>query len=148
MQTFLPYPNFTQTARILDRQRLGKQRVETLQILNALTNPNKGWQNHPATNMWRGHEHTLTQYGLTICTEWTRRGYNDTCHQKILDLQEQHHHNWTNTNPPHWLGNPQLHTSHQSNLLRKNPDHYAQYFTNIPDNLPYIWPQPKHPPTA
>ena len=142
MQTFLPYPNFTQTAKCLDRQRLGKQRVETLQILNALTNPNKGWQNHPATHMWRGHEQTLTTYGLTICTEWTNRGYKDTCHQKILDIQELHQHNW-NPTPPPWLGNTQLHLSHQSNLLRKNPNHYKTYFHHVPPNLPYIWPTTK-----
>lgn len=37
MQTFLPYEDFEQTASVLDRQRLGKQRVETLQLLKALT---------------------------------------------------------------------------------------------------------------
>ena len=36
MQTFLPFPDFVASARSLDRLRLGKQRVETLQILNAL----------------------------------------------------------------------------------------------------------------
>jgi hypothetical protein len=139
MQTFLPYPNFTQTARCLDRQRLGKQRVETLQILNALTDPAKGWQNHPATNMWRGHEQTLVAYGLTICEEWIRRGYKDTCLQKMLDIQELHHENW-NASQPSWLGDPALHISHQSNLLRKNPDHYSAYFENVSPDLPYIWP--------
>ena len=33
MQTFLPYPDFARSAAVLDRQRLGKQRVEVLQIL-------------------------------------------------------------------------------------------------------------------
>ena len=32
MQTFLPEEDFYKTAQSLDRQRLGKQRVETLQI--------------------------------------------------------------------------------------------------------------------
>ncbi|CAM5346647.1 Cytoplasmic protein OS=Streptomyces chartreusis OX=1969 GN=CP983_00565 PE=4 SV=1 [Streptomyces chartreusis] len=31
MQTFLPHPDFRQTALLLDRRRLGKQRVEALQ---------------------------------------------------------------------------------------------------------------------
>lgn len=53
MQTFLPSPNFTQSAQFLDPQRLGKQRVEALQILTALTNPAYGWQHHPAVQMWR-----------------------------------------------------------------------------------------------
>ncbi len=37
MQTFLPYADFERSAAVLDRQRLGKQRVETLQIFQALT---------------------------------------------------------------------------------------------------------------
>lgn len=36
MQTFLPYPNFKASARVLDTKRLGKQRVENLQIMSAL----------------------------------------------------------------------------------------------------------------
>jgi len=30
MQTFLPYPGFADSARVLDRRRLGKQRGEAL----------------------------------------------------------------------------------------------------------------------
>lgn len=49
MQTFLPYPDFRATAKVLDRQRLGKQRVETKQILLALERPGTptGWGRHP-----------------------------------------------------------------------------------------------------
>jgi hypothetical protein len=36
LQTFLPYPDFAESAAVLDRMRLGKQRVETLQIAQAL----------------------------------------------------------------------------------------------------------------
>ncbi|HMC68015.1 MAG TPA: pyrimidine dimer DNA glycosylase/endonuclease V, partial [Mycobacteriales bacterium] len=36
MQTFLPYSRFDASAAVLDDLRLGKQRVETLQILRAL----------------------------------------------------------------------------------------------------------------
>lgn len=36
MQTFLPFPHFTMSAQVLDKKRLGKQRVETLQILKVL----------------------------------------------------------------------------------------------------------------
>ena len=55
MQTFLPYPDYAASAKVLDRQRLGKQRVENLQIIKALLDPTYGWQNHPAVKMWRGH---------------------------------------------------------------------------------------------
>ena len=36
MQTFLPYPDFARSAQALDMRRLGKQRVEVLQILGTL----------------------------------------------------------------------------------------------------------------
>ena len=79
MQTFLPYEDFAQAAKCLDSKRLGKQRVEALQILNALLKPDaKGWKNHPAVKMWRGNERTLIEYGVAICDEWTRRGHRDT----------------------------------------------------------------------
>ena len=37
MQTFLPYSDFEQSLSCLDNKRLGKQRVESMQILNILT---------------------------------------------------------------------------------------------------------------
>lgn len=36
MQTFLPYPNFKASAFALDSKRLGKQRVENMQIMSAI----------------------------------------------------------------------------------------------------------------
>ena len=36
MQTFLPFPDFKMSAQVLDYKRLGKQRVEALQILKTL----------------------------------------------------------------------------------------------------------------
>src|SRR3712207_9220014 len=54
MQTFVPVADFEESARLLDSPRLGKQRVETLQILRALELPDYGWASHPAVAMWRG----------------------------------------------------------------------------------------------
>lgn len=136
MQTFLPFPDFAASARCLDNRRLGKQRVETLQILKALTNPSYGWRNHPATRMWDGHVPLLAFYGTTICKEWIKRGFNDTCLEKILAF----------TSPdlilttPDWLGSEPFHASHRSNLLRKDPTHYSQFGWTEPDNLSYVWP--------
>jgi hypothetical protein len=56
MQTFLPFADFADSAASLDPRRLGKQRVEVLQIVRAITWPKYGWRNHPAANMWRGFE--------------------------------------------------------------------------------------------
>jgi len=138
MQTFLPYSSYEKSAQVLDMRRLGKQRVETLQILNALTDPNYGWQSHPAVNMWRGYEYELIEYGIAICNEWIARGYKDTCLGKIAEKIDNISED--NVEFPPWIGSIDLHRSHQSNLLRKDPVYYNQFFENVPDDLEYVWP--------
>jgi hypothetical protein len=134
MQTFLPYDDFALSAQVLDRQRLGKQRVETLQLLKALAGETKGWVNHPAAKMWSGYENSLVHYGVAICDEWIRRGYKDTCREKIMAYLKV-----CGTETPRWLGKESIHASHRSNLLRKNAEFYGQYGWTEPDDLPYDW---------
>jgi hypothetical protein len=130
MQTFLPYPNFAASACVLDVKRLGKQRVEALQLMRGQ------WNNHPASRMWRGHEYWLGAYGLFVCEEWINRGYNDTCSEKILAEMDR----YVDTGPPPWLGHELFHLSHRSNLLRKDATFYRAHFPDDPDDLPYVWP--------
>lgn len=134
MQTFLPYESFAESAACLDMKRLGKQRVETLQILYAIRFGSR-WSNHPAVRMWRNYSNTLIDYGIAICNEWIKRGYRDTCKEKILQFNDsriQEH--------PFWLGADKFHNSHKSNLMRKMPEWYKQYDWKVADNLPYVWP--------
>lgn len=134
MQTFVPYPDFSESARVLDRQRLGKQRVETLQLLKALAGETKGWVNHPAAQMWRGHENALVHYGIAVCDEWTARGYKDSCREKIAAYGCG-----APLVMPSWWGREDVHASHRSNLLRKDAKHYGQFGWNEPDNMEYVW---------
>lgn len=135
MQTFLPYPSFEQSAHCLDRQRLGKQRVEAKQIWNALQpGYTGGWKNHPAVQMWQGHTSALALYGIAVCTEWRKRGYQDS----QLEFFQQVKYPYANM--PSWLDNQAFHDSHKSNLLRKFPEHYGQFGWNVPNDLPYVWP--------
>ena len=135
MQTFLPDHSYFVSARILDRQRLGKQRVEAYQILRALRGESKGWVNHPATRMWRGYERSLIIYTTVICDEWTSRGYKDSIKDKVgvmlLDYPDY-------VSPP-WLTYDLIRT-HQSNLVRKDPTYYQPMFPGVPDDLAYLWP--------
>lgn len=141
MQTFMPFPCFGMSARVLDRQRLGKQRVETIQILKALTLPKYGWKNHPAVKMWRGHELRLVAYGVVMCDEWIRRGYKDTCREKILSFVDMGNVRLTKDNwDPKWLNDEALHASHRSNLLSKDPDYYAQFGWSEEPGMKYVWP--------
>lgn len=142
MQTFLPYSDFGASAKVLDQKRLGKQRVETLQIMNALLVPDYGWQHHPATLMWKGHEESLMMYQHACVVEWIGRGYKDTCLGKTWKLYSEHR-TLSHTPPPPWLGELDVHISHQSNLVRKDEEHYRQFFPDVPSDIPYFWPVAK-----
>ncbi|KUM37035.1 MSMEG_6728 family protein [Arthrobacter sp. EPSL27] len=146
MQTFLPFPDFQQSAAVLDRARLGKQRVEALQTLRALVIPEYGWQSHPAIRMWMGYVPALTLYGLAMVDEWTARGGADTTREKIMEFAPQAAHpGYADKIPmPPWLGNPEVHLSHRSRLIAKDPRFYTELFPDTEPDLEYVWPEPKH----
>jgi hypothetical protein len=146
MQTFLPHASFHQCATILDDKRLGKQRVEAKQILNALQGKSKGWRNHPATLMWYGYEKALCFYHDCMVSEWMRRGFKN----KMPFL---HPYGFVpDKDYPHWWHDDvtldKIMNSHRSNLLRKNWAYYQPVLSKRrlslpPDNLPYFWPVTK-----
>ena len=120
MQTFLPTKDFKTAAKLLDYRRLGKQRVEGLQLINSLSPDydKKGWLNHPARLMWVGYENTMQLYNIETPIVF-----------------------------PQWLGYPELHKSHRMNLLRKDYDYYKEHFNvdsttdlRTISQYPYYWP--------
>ena len=164
MQTFMPYgSDFAASAIALDNQRLGKQRVECLQIINTLTGRSEGWKNHPAVLMWDGYEDALVWYSLVVCQEWRMRGFQDTCDQKIRDaaggLWRTHIPNmftwdWEPINwwcgpcrhepkLPYWLDGGVLEremiVSHRHKLWSKDPEHYSQW--KVLPEREYFWPK-------
>ncbi|WP_256106925.1 MSMEG_6728 family protein [Streptomyces sp. ODS05-4] len=164
MQTFLPFPGFTESAEALDPRRLGKQRVEAVQVWRGLTVPGYGWRRHPAVRMWRGYEEALVRYGLEVCAVWTAAGRADTCAAMLRDgfaawregdgrgdgvvaVRGQEQLAAAGELPP-WLGLPEFHRSHRSRLLGKDPDFYRARFPGDPDDLPYVWPSSDRDPEA
>jgi hypothetical protein len=149
MQTFLPEADFRGSALLLDRRRLGKQRVEALQVLRGLTVPGYGWRRHPAVRMWRGYEEALVRYGLEVCRVWRERGHQDSCAASLVAgyaacrpgaaVRDQRALAAAGELPP-WLGDEAFHLSHRSALVRKDRDIYAHAFPGVPDDLPYVWP--------
>lgn len=162
MQTFVPLTSsFEDIARTLDRARLNKQALEGWQILMTLLELDpqgdhrtpKGWVNHPAVKMWRGHEVTLYLYIQAMVTEWKRRGYKSTIGDKakatintaisigLLDVG--------GSTPPKWLSNSetfkQVAASHRLALLSKDYEWYSQFGWpedkgTRPDTYEYVWP--------
>ena len=135
MQTFLPYPDFQKTVKVLDYRRLGKQRVEAYQILRTLRGEGKtGWKHHPAVLMWKGYEKSLAAYMNACIEEWIDRGYRNTMRTEFVGFPAP---------MPPWFGAETLHASHRSNLLRKDPVYYGAFGWAEGPHLPYYWPVTK-----
>jgi hypothetical protein len=77
---------------------------------------------------------------MVMSVEWKKRGYVDNLFPwfvaKMVELTE----NGSEYNGLPWfIGNEAFHRSHRSNLLRKAPEYYSELFSDVPDDLPYIW---------
>lgn len=148
MQTFLPDPDFAASAAVLDDARLGKQRVETLQVLRALVLDDYGWSHHPAVLMWRGRVPALVAYGLACVQEWVRRGHADSTAAQIAEFAPQvvgraQAELEAEGLTPSWLHDPSLHASHRAALLRKDPAFYgSRVEQDLDPQTPYVWPGP------
>ena len=132
MQTFLPYKDFQKTFETLDYRRLGKQRVEAMQILNILLNRTErpGWRNHPIVRMWEGYEPALQLYHNMCIDEWIKQGYNNNMKHEVIEGDIVY---------PDWLGNDLFHSSHRANLLRKDKEYYSKFLWTEDCTDPYCW---------
>lgn len=140
MQTFLPYTDFTKSARVLDSKRLNKQIVEAYQLLTSkLSN-----LNHPAYLMWEHSKNTLKDYTLEFCKEYTLR-FNRThkVYENIIDLEFSDESLCFLNDPKYDIDLFTL--THRVNLVRKDPDFYGCKFKELLadiDKYPkgYYWP--------
>jgi Pyrimidine dimer DNA glycosylase len=131
MQTFLPLADLKASVEVLDWRRLGKQRVEAMQIINALLGRSKGWVSHPATLMWARNVSGLMAYHDFCIDEWVRRGYRNT-------MQKYDRRAYT---LPAWFGDERFHASHRAALLHKDPEFYSRYDWREEPALNYLWPE-------
>lgn len=129
MQVFLPYPSFQDSVNVLDQARLGKQRVECFQLLNAILY-NTGWRHHPAAVMFYDYPDALRLYGRLACLRWMKIGHKDSLLNEFDGPDDP-------IMPP-WLGGP-IHETHRSNLIRKYSGYYC-YFFKEDGSLEYFWP--------
>lgn len=161
MQTFVPLTDsFDDIAKVLDNKRLNKQALEGWQILMNLLQldpqgehrVSKGWSNHPAVKMWKGHEVALYLYVEAMVKEWKRRGYKSTIGDKAkatigraisLGLISEV------SSVPGWISSfstfSKVASSHRLALLSKDYEWYSQFkwpedVGIRPDTYEYVWP--------
>ena len=137
---FLPLGDTTDpyvdSAKVLDRLRLNKQRIETSQILKAIETKS-GWYNHPCSKQWEPYKLGLATYGLVICAEWRRRGFKDSLLPYFQNIYYSLDEPEFALNPP-WLKD--IASSHRAALLAKDYQWYSQFNWREEPKIDYYWP--------
>lgn len=150
MQTFLPFPDFKQSALSIDKKRCWKQVVEAKQLLCSLNAKNlpidwtetnsfkrKTYQNHPAAKMWVGSEELLKEY-YNAFLKVSLDVHKINTSMPFLDSEKT-------DIKPFWLGDDNFHRSHRSRLIEKNTDFYLPKYPKDKNfnNCKYLWPNLK-----
>ena len=153
MNTFLPSPDFTICARVLDMKRLNRQMSEVEWIAAGMTKrpgntsiSSKYTGGHPVYGLWTSSLGTqliahLRAYQLALGEEWKRATRRD--HLSVVNCR--------------WMDEYELvgrivwpesvHLSHRVNLLKKDKRHYANKFFLFDlhedeEYIPYDWSNP------
>jgi len=156
IQTWLPLPDFAESARTLTDGHLQDQRLHVLELLEFYHSveesqlpeeyePHRLLTNEaPIIRMWKGYVPQLAEYGLECCEEWgVRKAMLDPLYEHISFHLECAIGEEVDLTKPNWFGDVDFHLSHQAALLKKNRQHYQRYFMADGDRA-VVWPVSKY----
>lgn len=137
MITWLPFVDFKDSAWILSDSHLKEQRWDAKRIILTLEGhiPNKDWRTLPEVRMWEDYPEVLALYGFVACTEWCRR--HGRCNVRSFFALRVPKHDFE---VPEWLGDEEIHLSHQSNLIAQQPERYSRVWPEVPGHLNLVFP--------
>jgi hypothetical protein len=135
MMTFILDDDLVKSFKLFDNRRLGKQRVEAHQIINAIEGRSKGWTSHPITKAWSKHTDALKVYFNLCVIEWEERGYKNSMAMYDVPMDGSVIFPW-------WVVNLPVIYSHQASMLRKEPYFYTKLISPPEKyvNAGYLWP--------
>lgn len=146
LKVYMPYSDHLKSVAVLDDDLLWSQLDEAQLLCQALA------MDAPNTKLlhvkqWRGYEGFLLLYLRRMQVECQKRG--------LGSWQDDQRHSpyarsWlllgsagknTAPRPPRWIGGEWFLQSNRSELIRINPEHYAQCFPTTPMEMPFLFPQ-------
>lgn len=131
INTFLPYPDYARSFRVLDQARLGKQRSEVKAVLAMCSS--EAFRTQPIVAMWKPHLWWLMEYGKLCCDEWTGRGFRDNL-KPFFEFAQR---GYVKGEQPVFA--ERLHSSMRANLLRKDERYYRRYGWTEEPMEGYAW---------
>lgn len=161
---FIIVPNIQLTADMMDKKRIGKQRIEVKQIIDILeeidkngSSKSKSRVSHPAIKSWIGYTNHLKVYFNIIVRKWISYGFKNN--YELYDIDERPYNivpcifdgktasydisKFNQYSFPFWVSFPPFYMSHQASLCRKDPLHYRGLLRDELKpflNNGYFWP--------
>lgn len=89
----------------------------------------RGYQNHAAVKMWRGHTRALCAYLLDLTACWRERGYDEPV--TAAEYRAVAATSLTDDQRPIWWSTTPLHRQHTASLVNRNPEHYAPIWPGV-----------------
>lgn len=84
-----------------------------------------------------------------MCDEWAARSRADATRAALLEFTAGRVPDLAVLRDegqlPPWLGRDDVHESHQSALVRKDPEHYHRWFPDVRADIAYAWPYAAYP---
>lgn len=166
MQTFLPYPNLAASASVLDWRRLGKQRLEIVQLIRTSnivrTHGRLPFRGSISHDLWmetvskinklrtENGDRPLGWANHACMLMWRNhiRGlmmYFDCIRREWVRRGYANNYGcygipYDANEMPSFIGDVKFHASHRSQLLAKDPDWYKQFrWKEKPGKLSYVW---------
>ena len=90
---------------------------------------------HPAILLWFNYLPALKHYINVHVTECKVRGY-----ENYINIYSKEYSNGIIPEYPPWTKDENFITRHKSNLIRKMPSYYTKMFTDIRNDMQYLWP--------
>lgn len=119
MYILLPYPDFEESAKTLDRTTIRDQIRYGYDLLRG-----RVFDFHnPFYLMWYGYEGLLTQYVLK-CIEGYNWWYHGRTYRRYSEIKYMSRTALRSRKAPPWLGDTLLHLSHRVCLARKDKEFY------------------------
>lgn len=146
---YLPYSSTNASAACLHDDLLWQQLHEVSLLCQAIADSDERTK-LLGVRQWRGYEGFLANYTHRMQIEAQKRGlgswldeWQDSPYARVWAVIRRAGFNPA-SRPPRWVGGEWFLQSNRSELIRINPEHYAQRFPTTPMEMPFLFPQ-NHP---
>lgn len=136
----MPYEDMQANALVFDDDLLRMECRASAVFLKALRGEAPGWQRHSTTKLWQGHEEALACYGMFMAQELHFRRLGGVEEGHIIRQLMPGAGDWL-PEMPEWVGCLDIHVSHRSFLVAKNPNHYGPQFPAVKGEVSLRWPE-------